>query len=124
MPALFRPKPPISHLFSIDCELASHKWNETITGVQFNDYGQQAEANELGLKIRLTVLMVFGNPNIGTPFSIEDPSAAIDLPTTALIRESAVGKVWLNYESVQCLRRSHGLNRVTFEPVAFGCKPG
>ena len=83
----------------------------------YSKIDQQAEANEVGLKIRPMVLMVFGNPNIGMPILIKHPSIGIDLPLKALIWESAVGKVWLSYESLECLQKKHGLNEVPFEPM-------
>lgn len=65
---------------------------------------QQAEATEVGLEIRPMVVMMFGNPNVGIPIMIQHPSIAIDLPLKAVIWESAAGKVWLSYESLERLR--------------------
>ena len=69
-----------------------------------------AEARAAGLTMRPTVLLIFGNPKIGTPLMNRHPSIAIDLPTKALIWESAEGKVWLSYNSPEYLQQRHRLD--------------
>jgi uncharacterized protein (DUF302 family) len=41
---------------------------------------QAAEARQAGLKLRDTVLVIFGNPAAGTPVMAAAPLAALDLP--------------------------------------------
>ena len=50
---------------------------------------QIAEARAAGLTMRPTVLLIFGDPNAGTPLMNRHPSIAIDLPLKALVRETA-----------------------------------
>jgi uncharacterized protein (DUF302 family) len=78
---------------------------------------QTAEAEAVGLKMRPTVLLLFGNPKAGTPLMIQHPSIAMDLPLKALVWESADGKVWLSYNSSEYLQRRHGLDAPPFEAV-------
>jgi uncharacterized protein (DUF302 family) len=40
-----------------------------------------------------TKLLIFGNPNGGTPLMLVSPSIAIDLPLKILVAEDAQGKV-------------------------------
>lgn len=66
------------------------------------------EAEKVGLKMRPTQLLIFGNPKGGTPLMLAAPSTAIDLPLKALVWEDADGKVWLSYNSPDYLQQRHG----------------
>ena len=55
------------------------------------DHGANAAAN--GLDLRPTRLVVFGNPNLGTPLMQVSPSAGIDLPLKILVWEDETGAV-------------------------------
>ena len=57
------------------------------------------EAEKVGMKMRPTKLLIFGNPKGGTPLMIAAPSIAIDLPLKILIWEDDQGKVWVSYNS-------------------------
>src|ERR1700685_3312745 len=63
---------------------------------------QAAEAAAVGMALRPTVLLLFGNPKAGTPLMEQFPSLAIDLPLRALIWESS-GKVYLSLVSPEYL---------------------
>ena len=67
------------------------------------------EAEKVGLKMRPTKLVIFGNPKAGTPLMLASPSSAIDLPLKILVWEDGQGKVWLSYNSPEYLRERHGL---------------
>jgi uncharacterized protein (DUF302 family) len=71
------------------------------------DHGGEAE--KVGMKMRPTKLLIFGNPKAGTPLMLAAPSAAIDLPLKILIWEDNAGKVWVTYNSPEFLRERHGL---------------
>lgn len=49
--------------------------------------------------MRATVLLIFGDPRLGTPLMNQHPSLALDLPTKALVWESPADEVWLSYNS-------------------------
>jgi uncharacterized protein (DUF302 family) len=66
------------------------------------------EAEKVGLKMRPTKLLIFGNPKGGTPLMVAAPSTAIDLPLKILISEDAQGKVWVSYNSPAYLQQRHG----------------
>ena len=78
---------------------------------------QAAEAKAAGLAMRPMVLLIFGNPQAGTPLMIAHPSIAMDLPLKALVWEAADGKVWLSYNSPEFLQQRHGLSSPPFEAV-------
>lgn len=67
------------------------------------------EADKVGMKMRPTKLLIFGNPKAGTPLMLAAPSVAIDLPLKILVWEDAQGKVWLSYNSPTYLRDRHNL---------------
>jgi uncharacterized protein (DUF302 family) len=67
------------------------------------------EAEKVGMKMRPTKLLIFGNPKAGTPLMQAAPTIAIDLPLKILIWEDAAGKVWVSYNSSTYLRERHHL---------------
>lgn len=66
------------------------------------------EAARVGLTMRPTELLIFGNPRGGTPIMVARPTAAIDLPLKALAWQDESGKVWLTYNTVGLLVERHG----------------
>jgi uncharacterized protein (DUF302 family) len=46
---------------------------------------QSAEAREVGMSLRETVLVLFGNPAAGTPVMAAAPLSALDLPLKVLV---------------------------------------
>jgi uncharacterized protein (DUF302 family) len=71
------------------------------------DHG--GEAKNVGLEMRPTQLLIFGNPKGGTALMVARPTAAIDLPMKALAWEDKDGKVWLTYNSPELLKDRHGV---------------
>jgi uncharacterized protein (DUF302 family)/uncharacterized membrane protein YidH (DUF202 family) len=76
------------------------------------------EAEKVGMKMRPTKLMIFGNPKAGTPLMLAAPSIAIDLPLKILIWEDGQGKVWVSYNSPDYLRERHGLPQELLQNIA------
>jgi uncharacterized protein (DUF302 family) len=67
-----------------------------------------AGAQKIGRTLRPTELLVFGNPQGGTPLMECAQSAGIDLPLKALAWQDASGQVWLGYNEPQFLAARHG----------------
>jgi len=67
------------------------------------------EAAKVGMKMRPTKLLIFGNPKGGTPVMLAAPTIAIDLPLKILIWEDAQGKVLVTYNSPAYLQARHRL---------------
>jgi uncharacterized protein (DUF302 family) len=78
---------------------------------------QAAEAKAVGLSMRPTELLIFGDPRVGTPVMEKYPSIAIDLPLKALAWESSDGRVWLSYNSSEYLMERHQLPSPPFKAV-------
>lgn len=66
-------------------------------------------AERAGKRLRPTELVIFGNPNVGTPLMQCNQTVGIDLPQKALIWEDASGLVWLSYNRPQYLGERHGI---------------
>jgi uncharacterized protein (DUF302 family) len=77
------------------------------------------EAAKVGMEMRPTKLVIFGNPKGGTPLMLAAPSIAIDLPIKILIWEDGDGKVWLSYNSPEYLAERHNLPPNLLPNIAF-----
>jgi uncharacterized protein (DUF302 family) len=67
-----------------------------------------AGAAKVGGKLRPTVLVIFGNPKLGTPILQCAQTAGIDLPVRALVWEDDRGDVWLGYDDPAHIADRHG----------------
>ena len=76
------------------------------------------EAEKVGMKMRPTKLLIFGNPKAGTPVMLAAPTLAIDLPLKILIAEDDQGKVWISYNSPVYLQERHRLPRELLQNIA------
>ncbi|MDJ0769715.1 MAG: DUF302 domain-containing protein [Ilumatobacter sp.] len=68
-------------------------------------------ANAAGV-LEPTRLVVFGNPNLGTPLMQRSPTAGIDLPIKILVWEDANGVTQVSTTDVRFLKRRHRLQHV------------
>jgi uncharacterized protein (DUF302 family) len=68
-----------------------------------------AGAAAVGMPLRPTELLIFGNARGGTPLMQADQAIGIDLPLKALVHEDAAGKVWLSYNDPHWLANRHGI---------------
>ena len=83
----------------------------------FAKIDQAAEAASVGLSLRPTTLLIFGDPAKGTPLMNEYPSLAIDLPLKALIWEAASHEIYVGLTSPEFLQKRHGLKNAPFAEV-------
>jgi uncharacterized protein (DUF302 family) len=65
------------------------------------------EAAAAGLTMRPTKLLIFGNPQAGTPIMVAAPSAALDLPLKILVAETESGKTLLFWNDPEWLQARH-----------------
>ena len=79
-----------------------------------------AGAQKIGKTLRPTELIIFGNPQGGTPLMECAQSAGIDLPLKALAWEDAAGQTWLGYNDPQYLATRHGAKDCA--PVVAGLR--
>lgn len=69
---------------------------------------QAAEAQQAGLDLRDTVLVIFGNPAAGTPVMAAAPLAALDLPLKIVIWDDS-GQTRVSYYAPAALAARHRL---------------
>jgi uncharacterized protein (DUF302 family) len=74
-----------------------------------------AGAAEVGLELRPTELIIFGNARGGTPLMQSVQTVGIDLPLKALVWEDASGTTWVSYNEPSWIAQRHGVANV--EPV-------
>lgn len=68
-----------------------------------------AGAAKIGKPLRPTEVLIFGNPQGGTPFMECAQSVGIDLPLKALVWEDASAQVWLGYNDPAFLAQRHAV---------------
>lgn len=68
-----------------------------------------AGAKKIGATLRPTELLIFGNPQGGTPLMACAQSLGIDLPMKALAWQTADGKVLFGYTAPDKLKARHGI---------------
>jgi uncharacterized protein (DUF302 family) len=96
---------------------SSHSVDETVAKLKslleakgvtiFTVVDHSGEAAKVGLTMRPTKLVIFGNPKGGTPVMVAAPSIALDLPLKILVWEDSGGKVWCTYNEPQYLQARH-----------------
>jgi uncharacterized protein (DUF302 family) len=67
-----------------------------------------AGAAKIGKQLRPTELLIFGNPQGGTPFMECSQTVGIDLPLKALVWQDAAGQAWIGYNDPAYLAQRHG----------------
>ncbi len=67
-------------------------------------------ATKVNMELSPTVLLIFGNPKLGTPLMQCGQTYAIDLPQKALIYEDKDGRVWIAYNDQAYLAERHNLS--------------
>ena len=100
---------------------SSHGPKETMTRLEaavkakgltvFARVDHAAGAAEVGLSLRPTDLLIFGNAKGGTPLMQSVQTVGIDLPLKALVWQDASDNTWLAYNDPAGLAKRHGLTR-------------
>ncbi len=79
--------------------------NEAIRIVAEVDHG--ANAAVAGMELRPTRLVIFGNPQLGTPLMQASNSVGLDLPQKILVWQDGDGAVKISYNTVEFLQSRH-----------------
>jgi uncharacterized protein (DUF302 family) len=77
-----------------------------------------AGAASAGMTLRPTCVLIFGNPQAGTPLMQADQQIGLDLPLRILAWQDADGRSWLTYHDPAGLVRYHGVDPGTLPQVA------
>ena len=76
------------------------------------------EAEKVGMQMRPTKLLIFGNPKAGTPLMVASPTLAIDLPLKILVSEDHNGSVLISYNAPAYLQTRHNLPSELVQNIA------
>jgi uncharacterized protein (DUF302 family) len=80
-------------------------------GIKFFDEIDQSKlAADAGIRLRPSVLLVFGNPPLGTQFITANAVAGLDWPVRLLVFENESGEVWMAYTDFGWIARRHGID--------------
>lgn len=71
------------------------------------DHAAAAKAN--GMELRPAVVVIFGNPKLGTPLMQSNPAAGLDLPMRVLVWQDTAGAVMVGYWAAASLAQAHGI---------------
>src|SRR5262245_38753259 len=75
----------------------------------FNEIDQSKLAADAGIKLQPSVLLIFGNPPLGTQFITANPNAGLDWPVRLLVYENETGEVWAAYTDFDWIARRDGI---------------
>jgi uncharacterized protein (DUF302 family) len=78
--------------------------------IAFAHIDHAAGAAAVGLSLRPTELLIFGNARGGTPLMELAQTAGIDLPLKVLVWQDASGITWLSYNDPTWIAKRHGLH--------------
>lgn len=68
------------------------------------------KAEKVGIKVRPTELLIFGNPKLGSNMFTANQTAGLDFPMKALAWQDDKGQVWYTYNDPIYLAKRHGIN--------------
>ena len=75
----------------------------------FNHINHSEGASSVGITLRDTELIIFGNPKVGSPLMKCQQTVALDLPQKALVWKDENKKVWISYNDPKYLVQRHDL---------------
>lgn len=79
-------------------------------GIKFFDEIDQAKlAAAVGIALKPSTLLIFGNPPLGTQFITANPDAGLDWPVRLLVSQDDSGQVWATYSDFAWIAQRHGI---------------
>lgn len=75
----------------------------------FNRIKHSVAAGKVGIELRDTELIIFGNPKVGSPLMKCQQSVALDLPQKALIWKDDQENVYISYNDPRYLQKRHNV---------------
>ena len=85
--------------------------NDLVTGRGIKVFAvidQAAQARQVGLDLRETVLVIFGNPAAGTPVMAAEPLVTLDMPLKILVWDDA-GQTKVSYYAAATMAARYNL---------------
>ena len=76
-----------------------------------------AAAAKVGLEMRPTEVLIFGNPNVGTHLMLDTQVMGLELPSKVLVWQDPDGRTCLSYEDMEWLARRFGITSSAWPAV-------
>jgi uncharacterized protein (DUF302 family) len=96
--------------YSVEETVARLKRDIAAKGITFfQEIDQSALAARAGVDLRPSVLLIFGNPPLGTQFMTANPQAGLDWPVRMLVYRDSDGSVWVAYTDFGWIATRHGV---------------
>ena len=76
----------------------------------FSEIDQSKLAADAGIMLQPSVLLIFGNPPLGTQFITANSNAGLDWPVRLLVFENEKGEVWTAYTAFDWIAQRHGIS--------------
>jgi uncharacterized protein (DUF302 family) len=100
----------VKSAYGMDETIARLKGDLARKGITFfAQIDQDKLAAAAKIDIRPSVLLIFGNPGLGTQFMLRNQEAGIDWPVRILVYRDAAGAVWAEYTDFVWIARRHGI---------------
>lgn len=94
--------------YAMDETLARLKKDIQGKGIRFFDeIDQTALGQSANIKLRPSVLLIFGNPPLGIQFLTSSPYAGLDWPVRMLVFQDGSGQVWIAWSDFRFIAHRH-----------------
>lgn len=111
--AAFSQTEPVKSKADFDVTVASVKKMLARSDMKvFSEIDHAAAAKDQGLHLNPTLLLIFGNPAVGTDLMKYDPSLAIDLPLKVIVYQDESKRVWIQAQDFRGMKDKGGKETV------------
>lgn len=76
----------------------------------FDEIDQSRLASKEKIDLQPSVLLIFGNPALGSHFITANPDAGLDWPVRLLVTQDKSGRVWAVYTDFDYIARRHHID--------------
>ena len=96
--------------YGVDETVARLKKDIAAKGIVFfQEIDQAALAAKAGIELKPSMLLIFGNPPLGTQFITANAQAGLDWPVRMLVYRDAEGAVWVAWTDFAWIAKRHGV---------------
>ena len=100
----------VKSAYSLDESVTRIKADIAAKGIVFFLAVDQSRlANEAGIKLRPSTLLIFGNPALGSQFITSKAESGLDWPVRLLVHQDEAGNVWATYTDFTWIAHRHGI---------------
>jgi len=101
----------VKSVYSVQETISRLKQDIAAKGIRFFSEIDQAKlAEDAGIKLRPSTLLIFGNPPLGTLFLTSNPNSGLDWPVRLLVIQDERGDVYAAYTDFDWIAQRHGIS--------------